>query len=97
MSTDTVTGLQAPVQVRTDVPGRPFTWIDPTPYRADENGHVWTFNESEPCTGAHCLLCCDDHSPKAAARRCGEAELIIVINECRAAWIAEHRVEEGPR
>lgn len=89
--------VQAPVLVRTDVPGRPFTWIDPTPHRADEQGHVWTFNRDEPCTAPFCLLCCDDYSPEVAGRRCEQAELIIVINEHRAAWIAAHRVEEATR
>lgn len=86
-------GVQAPVLVRSDVPGQPATWVDPTPHRADEYGHVWTFNRDEPCSAPFCLLCCDDYDPDAAGRRCDQAELIIIINEHRAAWIAEHRVE----
>jgi hypothetical protein len=92
---ETVQGLAAPVLVRTGVPGKPFAWVDPSPHRADENGHVWTFNVDEPCSARFCLLCCEEVDTESAGRRCGDAELIIVINECRARWIAENRVEES--
>lgn len=93
-SVTTVMGVQAPVLVRTDVPGKPLAWIDPTPHQADEDGHVWTFNRDEPCTEAFCLLCCNEVSTVRAGERCAEAELIIIVNDCRDRWIAEHRVEE---
>lgn len=83
----------APVLVRTDVPGRPFAWIDPTPHTADANGHVWTYNTDEPCSARFCLLCCDDLGDAATDSPCAEAALIIIVNECRNEWIAEHRVE----
>lgn len=90
------TSLEAPampVLVRTDVPGRPLAYIDPSPHVADEDGHVQTFNVDEPDSEPFCLLCCDEVGTQQPGRRCAEAHLILIINEYRAQWIAEHRVE----
>lgn len=95
MSITIAPALTAPVLVRTDVPGRPFTWIDPTPFAADEYGHVWTRDINE-IGYVHCLLCCEtEPGTPDATRPCSHAGLLVHINEERAAWIAEHRVEEA--
>lgn len=87
--------VAAPVLVRTDVPGKPFTWIDPSPLAADEYGHVWT-RDMDEIGYVHCLLCCETEPGHAdATKPCSHASLLAHINEDRARWIAEHRVEEG--
>lgn len=99
MTTATLT--EAPVTppplvlVRSDVPGKPLAWIDPTPLKADKYGHVWTYNDMEPSWGRpYCVLCCETElDDEDATRPCLRAELKDVINEDRNQWIAEHRVE----
>lgn len=85
--------VAAPVLVRSDVPSKPLAWIDPSPHVADEYGHVWTRDLDEVGI-VHCLLCCEvELGERGATEPCGYAELLSVINEHRAQWIAEHRVE----
>lgn len=82
----------APVLVRTGIPGKPLQWVDPTPHTADELGHVWRFDKDE-LADVHCLLCCNEPDAVRPGARCDEAHLILIINEHRARWIAERRVE----
>lgn len=84
-----------PVLVRTDAPGKPLMWLDPTPHAPDVQGHVWTVDPNEPCCRTYCLLCCEEHDDRTAANLCRAPELIVVINEHRGQWIAEHLVERG--
>ncbi|MFJ2741857.1 hypothetical protein ACIO3O_19590 [Streptomyces sp. NPDC087440] len=85
----------APVLVRTGVPGRPFAYVDPSPHVADEDGHVQTFSADEPDREPFCLLCGDEARAQTPGRRCTEAHLILIINDTRARWIADHRAEGG--
>lgn len=87
----------APVLVRTEVPGKPFAWIDPSPLVADEYGHVWTRDWDE-FGYVHCFLCCDvEPGDDRATQPCNAAHLLKHINDDRALWIAEHRIEEAGR
>jgi hypothetical protein len=82
-----------PVLIRTHVPGRPLTWVDPTPRQADSRGHSWTQSLDEPLTGpSYCLLCLEDYGSRSTYLPCEDAGLLGAVNEERDKWITANRV-----
>lgn len=82
-----------PVLVRMDGPVGVTAVMDASPHVPDANGHVWRLNVDEPRSKPFCLLCCDDYGDSSTNEQCGEADLLPLVNEERARFIAEHRVE----